>query len=105
MVERSDRFNRKAETMLTLTDNATTIVKSLTADQPDTAGLRITAEGPASNTLSVAAVTGAEDGDQVVEQDGALVFLDSNAAQRLDDKVLDADVSEGGVRFAIGDQP
>lgn len=87
--------------MLTLTDNATTVVRSLTADRPETVGLRITSESPTSNTLSVAPATTAQDGDQVVEQDGAMVFLDPAAAERLDDKVLDADVSDGGVRFAI----
>ena len=40
--------------------------------------------------------------DQTIEESGATVFVDSGAAEFLDDKVLDAAVDEAGrVRFAI----
>lgn len=85
--------------MLTLTENATTIVKQIT-DQPETSGVRIAGESEESFALS--AVPEAEPEDQVVEQDGATVFLDASAAQVLDDKVLDAGVDESGnLQFAI----
>ena len=46
-----------------------------------------------------------EPDDQVVESAGARVFLEESAALALDDKVLDAQLDEGGaVRFAIGAQ-
>ena len=45
----------------------------------------------------------AEPGDQVLEQDGATVYLDQDAATMLDDKVLDAAVDPSGkVEFALG---
>jgi iron-sulfur cluster assembly protein len=93
--------------MLTLTENATTIVKDITHQPglPETAGLRISAEQADEPTLAVSAAEAPEPGDQTVEQDGATVYLDPNAAALLDDKVLDAAVDpEGKVEFALGVQ-
>ena len=91
--------------MLTLTENASTIVKDITT-QPglaETAGLRITSEESAEPTFAVSAAEAPEPGDQTVEQDGATVSLDQDAALMLDDKVLDAAVDpEGRVEFALG---
>lgn len=91
--------------MLTLTENVSTLVKNLTADAPETAGLRITAEDPQGEALAVSAIDQPEPGDQVVEQDGATVYLDAPAAQLLDDKLLDAGVDEAGnVQFSLAEQ-
>jgi Fe-S cluster assembly iron-binding protein IscA len=53
-------------------------------------------------------VTSAEQplpGDHTITADGALVYLDEPAAQRLDDQVLDASVDEAGkVQFALAPQ-
>ncbi|GCD88995.1 Fe-S cluster assembly protein HesB [Nocardioides sp. LS1] len=91
--------------MLTLTENASTIVKDITT-QPglaDTAGLRISSEEAAEPTFAVSATESPEPGDQIVQQDGATVYLDPNAALLLDDKVLDAAVDPAGkVEFALG---
>jgi len=91
--------------MLTLTENASTIVKDITT-QPglaDTAGLRITSEESAEPSFAVSAAEAPEPGDHTVEQDGATVYLDEGAATMLDDKVLDAVVDpEGKVEFARG---
>lgn len=90
--------------MLTLTDTATTVVKSIVdkAPQSDAAGLRIHGDAPDATNFNVAVVAGAEPGDSVVESSGARVFLESNASKALDDKVLDAEVSdEGAVTFAL----
>jgi iron-sulfur cluster assembly protein len=90
--------------MLTLTDNAATIVKSI-AEQPETAGLRITSDGSPESAFGVSTASGPQADDQVVEQDGATVYLDPNAAQQLDDKILDAGVDEAGnLQFALGQQ-
>ncbi len=90
--------------MLTLTENATTIVKTI-AEQSETTGIRITSQSEPEPSLAISASTDAEPDDQVVEQDGATVFLDATAAEQLDDKVLDAGVDEnGGVQFALGEQ-
>ena len=77
--------------MLILTDKATNVIRSI-ADQPeypDTAGLRIAAT-PGGERLSAAPAENPESGDQIVENGGARVFLDADAAVRLDDQVLDA---------------
>ncbi len=91
--------------MLTLTENASTIVKDITTQSglPETAGLRITSEVAPEPTFAVSAAEAPEPGDQTVEQDGATVYLDEQAAALLDDKVLDAAVDEAGkVEFALG---
>jgi len=92
--------------MLTLTDNATTIINNLThqPDAPEGTALRITSDSPEPG-LAVTTATSAQPGDQVVEQQGATVYLDETAATLLDDKVLDANLTqEGKVEFAIGQQ-
>ena len=87
--------------MLTLTENACTIVKQIT-DTPeaaDTAGLRIS---EASEGFAVTATAEPESGDQTVEQDGATVYVDSAVVERLDGLVLDAGVDESGsVQFGL----
>jgi len=93
--------------MLTLTENASTIVKDLTAQtgSNEAAGLRISAADSAGPALAVTAAPQPMPGDQVVEQDGATVYLDGLAAAQLDDKVLDAGVDEtGNVQFSLVDQ-
>jgi Fe-S cluster assembly iron-binding protein IscA len=89
--------------MLTLTDNASTIVKDIAEQIPDASGLRITSEaGGDQPSFEVAPAAAAEPGDQTVEQGGATVFLDESASLQLDDKVLDAAVDQaGGVQFAL----
>ncbi len=93
--------------MLTLTENASTVVKSIT-DQTtaeESAGLRITADGADASALNVAPSEAALPGDKVVEEGGARLFLSEDAAQSLEDKILDAEVDEsGGVQFMIGIQ-
>ena len=91
--------------MLTLTENASTIVKDITTQSglAEAAGLRITSESAPEPTFAVSAAEAPEPGDQTVEQNGATVYLDEQAAVLLDDKVLDAAVDEAGkVEFALG---
>ena len=92
--------------MLDLTDNATSVIRSIAErpESPDDAGLRVAAGGE-SDRLTVAAADGPQEGDQVVEKEGARVFLDQQAAEILDDRVLDAQVGdEGGVEFQVSAQ-
>lgn len=92
-------------TVLTLTNDATMQIRNIIdgPDLPQGCGVRIAAD-PESGGLTLGlAVTPAED-DQVVDQGGARVFLDPQAAMILDDKALDASTdSTGQVRFAIAD--
>lgn len=93
--------------MLTLTENARSILNSLT-EQPgaeEMNALRISAEGGAQPAFVVAPAGRPEADDLVVEEGGATVYLDPPAAERLGDKVLDAGVDESGnVQFALGVQ-
>ena len=89
--------------MLTLTENASTIVRDITEQTPsrDDAGLRITTEPeepPRSPRSPSASPRARSPGDATVEQDGAIVYLDASSAEQLDDKVLDAGLDPRGQR-------
>ena len=90
--------------MLTLTENASTIVKTIveqTSASPE-GGLRFSADGADAGALAVSPVEAGQPGDQVVEQDGAKVYLEETAAVALGDQVLDAQVDQAGaVQFSI----
>jgi len=95
--------------LLALTDNAVEAVKGIVSSSEETAetgGLRLTAvrEGmQASFKLRVVQLP-AED-DQVIESEGARVFVEQEAATLLDDKVLDATIEQNGVAFMVLDRP
>ncbi len=94
--------------MLTLTENASTIVKDIAerTGGAEGAGLRISTDPGVNAAFAIAAADHAEPGDQVVEQGGATIYLEESAAQLLDDKILDAAVDEQGqVEFALALQP
>ena len=94
--------------LLALTDSAVEAVKSIVSsseEASETSGLRVVAERAgmhANFQLSVVALP-AED-DEVVEEQGARVFLEAEAASLLEDKVLDASVEQNQVAFTIADQ-
>lgn len=91
--------------MLALTENASTIVKQIAGgpEADDAAGIRIS--GTPETQLAVSAVPAPEAEDAVVAQNGATVYLDGDAAQALDDKILDAGVDESGnVQFGLYEQ-
>jgi Fe-S cluster assembly iron-binding protein IscA len=92
--------------LLTLTENASTIVKDIAAQQggPESTGLRISSDDPQQG-LMVTAAQEAHPGDQTIESGGAVVYLDAPASAQLDDQVLDASVDEAGrVQFALAPQ-
>ena len=95
--------------MLTLTENATAVIKTITESQqqPEGSGLRIVQQGDGQEAeLALTMATTPEPGDQVVEEEGARVVLEGTAAETMEDKVLDAQVDEsGGVQFALAIQP
>lgn len=94
--------------MLTLTDQASTAVKNIVAQSPSApvGGLRINSKDGDASELAVAIVPVPEESDIVVTNDGAQVFLEEIAAQALENKILDAKVSEeGSVSFAITTAP
>lgn len=90
--------------MLTLTDTASTVVKTITeqTELPQEGGLRISGDDLDAQNFAVAVAPAPQISDAVVEQDGARVFLDIAASVALSDKVLDAQVDQNGsVSFAI----
>ena len=94
--------------MLTLTPTAAEAVRRLVDSAPtETAeGLRI-APGQATaagTSLEITIVDGPELDDQEVLEAGAHVFLEPEVAEFMEDKVLDAELEETGVRFSIRDQ-
>jgi iron-sulfur cluster assembly protein len=93
--------------MLTLTDSAVTAIRTLTSqpELPEDTGLRIMAKGEEAPSFQVTLAETPVAGDQVIETDGARVFLEANAAAALDDKALDAQVDdEGTVAFTVARQ-
>lgn len=90
--------------MLTLTQSAIDAIKTIA---PGDAGLRLYLPGDTVNVESLQLEVAAEPRpkDQVLEADGANVFLEPEAAVALDDMVLDAAREGGSVRFAIGQRP
>jgi iron-sulfur cluster assembly protein len=93
--------------MLTITDSAVTVICGLTSqpDLPAETGLRIVKQGEGAPSFQLVLAEGPTAGDQVVEEQGARVFVEAAAAGILEDKVLDAQVSEqGDVAFRISDQ-
>lgn len=89
--------------MLTLTENASTAVKSLSSQIPtETGGLRIAEVADPQNGYALSLAPAPTDGDTVVESDGARVFVDPAATVALGDRILDARLEEdGSVGFAL----
>lgn len=96
--------------MLILTEAAAEVVKSFTSNPqvPDGAGLRIASATPGTENpeaLQVTATAAPAENDQVIEAEGARVYLEPEAAAYLDDKVLDAQVDgQGKAHFYLGEQ-
>ena len=91
--------------MLTMTNNAATEIRNLVAqpEVPDDGGVRIASNGDGALTLALAAAPA--EGDAVVEEGGARVFLEHEAGQLLDDKQLDCGVdAQGQVQFTLNQQ-
>jgi iron-sulfur cluster assembly protein len=94
--------------VLTLTPTAAEAVRRLVDSAPTEGaeGLRIApghamAEG---TSLEISIVDGPEIDDQEVMESGAHVFLEPEVAEFMEDKVLDAELEDSGVRFSIRDQ-
>ena len=85
-----------------MTDNAATEIRNLIAlpEVPDAGGVRIASDDTGALTLALAPEP--VQGDAVIEDDGARVFLEPSAGALLDDKLLDAGVDQqGNLQFSI----
>ena len=85
--------------MLTMTDNAVLVIRDLAAQQDvgEDGGLRIAADTDAGS-LSIELVPQPAQGDQVVDNEGARIFLDADAAELLNDDLRRRDRGRRGDR-------
>jgi iron-sulfur cluster assembly protein len=96
--------------MLTLTPSAEEAVRRIVANAPvddNTGGLRIAPGEPTPEgvPLEISIVDVPEPDDQDAGAADAHVYVDSRAAEALEDKLLDAQLEEGSVGFALLDAP
>jgi Fe-S cluster assembly iron-binding protein IscA len=96
--------------MLTVTDDAATAIRTLAAqnDLPAQTGVRIssTTGESGATALGLSVAEGPLPEDEVIEVQGARVFVDSAVAADLEDKALDAQITEQGqVQFMLANQP
>jgi iron-sulfur cluster assembly protein len=95
--------------VLTLTSNAAEAVKTMaeaTPELPNESGLRIHAEptGEGQVGFELTLVENPDEGDQVIEEAGARVFVEPETVVYLEDKILDATVAGDRVRFSLREQ-
>ncbi|WP_022918920.1 HesB/IscA family protein [Ruania albidiflava] len=91
--------------MLTLTENAQTAIKTLTSEAglPEDGGVRI-AMADGGSELQMALSPEPAAGDQVIDTDGARVFVAEETAPMLDAQELDATETEQGTGFSLRKQ-
>jgi iron-sulfur cluster assembly protein len=97
---------RRADIVLTITPQAAETIEELTPADPSEGGLRISVSPLSSDSRGpeflIELADAPEEGDQVLREHGAQVFLGPVAAQALDDKLLDVWPGPSGeTRFAI----
>jgi Fe-S cluster assembly iron-binding protein IscA len=93
--------------MLALTQDAIVAVRDVleNEDLQEDGGLRISTAGTGEETeFGLSLAPSPEEGDQVIDEDGARLFLDETAASLLDDQVLDAVVHDDHLHFTFTDQ-
>jgi len=94
--------------MLAVTDAAAQAIEALTSSDESAGGLRFSLQPSqaADAQLALAVTPQPQDGDQVVTADnGAHVYVDQNATEFLDDKVLDVQRNnDGEIAFALAPQ-
>jgi iron-sulfur cluster assembly protein len=93
--------------MLTITPTATEAIRVIvqSSDAPEEGGIRISvARDEAQAALAISISAAPQEGDAVVDQGGAHVFLDETAASALDDKALDARIEGDQIAFQVVEQ-
>jgi iron-sulfur cluster assembly protein len=91
--------------MLTITSNAAEAIRAIveSTDVPEEGGIRISIaqQNGSQASLELAITPAPMAGDEVLETQGAHVFLDEMAAVALDDKSLDAEITGDEISFGI----
>jgi iron-sulfur cluster assembly protein len=92
--------------MLTLTDNARHAVQDIAARAglPDQGGLRIAGSEQQAGAFELSLVPAPVDGDEVIDTEGARVFVEPTTATVLADQQLDAAPTEQGTGFMLAPQ-
>ena len=94
--------------MLAITDHAADAIRGIVTAPgvPDGAGLRIALQGSGApeGALEVTVAELPAASDQVVDEDGARVFVEDRAIPLLDDKLLDAQIDGTRVGFTLSEQ-
>jgi iron-sulfur cluster assembly protein len=95
--------------VLALTDSAVEAVKHVVSsveELPETGGLRVVAEQDGTQVnLHLSIVPSPAGEDDVIEAQGARIFLEPEASTLLDTMVLDADVDDDQIAFSFAGQP
>ncbi len=88
--------------MLHLTDNAKAAISGITSQSglPETGGVRITLT-PDADQVELSLSPEPESSDQVIDEDGARVFVEEAATPLLDQHTLDAEAGPEGIGFAL----
>lgn len=90
--------------MITITPRALTVIRRVTThpSMKSTAGVRIACREDAKAPLQVRAVETPRVGDRVLERAGGRLYLESNAARRVEGRELDAVIEpDGRVQFIM----
>jgi iron-sulfur cluster assembly protein len=97
--------------VLTITRLARETIRAIldAPELPDSAGLRISTQALSWNgsgpPITIDIAVEAQPGDEVVEEDGAQVFIAPAVAEALERKELDADIeADGDLRFELRDR-
>jgi iron-sulfur cluster assembly protein len=91
--------------MLTITSNAAEAIRAIveSTDVPEEGGIRISIaqQNGAQASLELAVSPAPLEGDEILEEEGAHVFLDEMAVMALEDKSLDAEIEGDQISFGI----
>jgi iron-sulfur cluster assembly protein len=91
--------------MLTITSNAAEAIRTIveSSDVPEQGGIRISIaqQNGAQASLELTISPAPMEGDEVLEEKGAHVFLDEMAVVALEDKSLDAEIEGDQISFGI----
>jgi iron-sulfur cluster assembly protein len=94
--------------MLTMTDRAATTIEDILhqSQAGPEGGVRISgaADPGGDAALEFALASGPIEGDEVVRERGAVLYLDETAAAALDDKLLDIEAHGDHLHFSLEQQ-
>ena len=92
--------------MLALTDNARHAVQDIAtrAGLPEEGGLRIAESSAQAGNFELSLVPAPVEGDEIIEEGGARVFVEPTTATILADQKLDAAPSPEGTGFLLAPQ-